>query len=75
MRFAVATLFLALASALALADPDLPGHTSPSEILERNTLFIPMDRTWQGYQMENGYQPNGIAQNNTFNMRAYAPLS
>jgi len=73
MKLTVLALVLSLlAVAVVLADPDLPGHVSPTETLEKNSLFIPMDRKTQGYLLKYGYKPNGSAQNNTFNMRAYA---
>ena len=72
MKLTVLALVLSLlAVAVVLADPDLPGHVSPTETLEKNSLFIPMDRKTQGYLLKYGYKPNGSAQNNTFNMRAY----
>ena len=72
---ALATIAAVLLVTLALVrgDPDLPGHTSPTETLDMLTLVIPMDRTYQGAGMTNNYAANGTAQPGAFNMRAYAP--
>jgi len=58
----------------ALADPDLPGHVSPSETLDAYSLFIPMDRTWQASGLKTtSYAPNNGSglKGGAFNLRAY----